>query len=85
VWAILRTVPYGETTTYGTIAAALGRRSLAQAVGQAVGHNPISILIPCHRVVGATGRLTGFARGLERKLRLLEIEEPTERTAERLF
>lgn len=85
VWRMLRDIPFGETTTYGAIARSLGNRSLAQAVGQAVGHNPISILIPCHRVIGATGKLTGFAGGVERKMRLLEVEEAPERSLERLF
>lgn len=75
VWDILRTIPYGTTTTYGAIARQLSSSS-AQAVGGAVGHNPISILIPCHRVIGANGSLTGYAGGLERKKRLLELERP---------
>ncbi|WP_425402411.1 methylated-DNA--[protein]-cysteine S-methyltransferase [Knoellia subterranea] len=85
VWDLLMTIPYGTTTTYGTIARELGNAGLAQRVGQAVGHNPVSILIPCHRVVGADGSLTGFAGGLERKARLLEIEEPREVSESRLF
>jgi methylated-DNA-[protein]-cysteine S-methyltransferase len=85
VWAMLREIPFGETTTYGSLAERLGNRSLAQAVGQAVGHNPVSIIIPCHRVVGASGKLTGFAGGLERKLFLLELEEPELAKAGRLF
>lgn len=59
--------------------------TLAQAVGQAVGHNPVSIIVPCHRVVGATGTLTGFAGGLELKRQLLELEEPALVRAGRLF
>lgn len=79
VWEILRTIPYGETVTYGKIADILaaqqGRQHLsAQAVGNAVGHNPISILIPCHRVIGVNGSLTGYAGGMERKKALLELE-----------
>jgi methylated-DNA-[protein]-cysteine S-methyltransferase len=79
VWRILRAIPYGEILTYGGIAKMaaekMGRaRMSAQAVGGAVGHNPISIIIPCHRVVGANGSLTGYAGGLETKLRLLELE-----------
>lgn len=85
VWALLRAIPYGETTTYGRLAEALGNPALAQRVGQAVGHNPISIVIPCHRVIGADGSLTGFAGGLARKRWLLDLEEPAERRAERLF
>ena len=78
VWDILRTIPYGELTTYGAIAKRLetrtGKRMSAQAVGGAVGRNPISILIPCHRVIGANGSLTGYAGGLDKKEYLLEIE-----------
>ena len=77
VWKILLEIPYGKTTTYGAIAgqldAAKGIAS-AQAVGGAVGHNPISLIIPCHRVLGADGSLTGYAGGLERKRALLELE-----------
>lgn len=85
VWAMLREIPYGATTTYGAIAVALGNRNLAQRVGQCVGRNPVSIVIPCHRVVGADGSLTGFAGGLDRKRHLLELEEPEEVSASRLF
>ena len=79
VWRILLSIPRGQTLTYGEIAARIaGERSLprmsAQAVGGAVGHNPISIIIPCHRVIGSDGSLTGYAGGLERKRRLLELE-----------
>lgn len=74
VWAMLREVPFGTTTTYGDLAAELGDLTLARAVGQAVGRNPLSIIIPCHRVVGKDGRLTGYAGGLTRKQRLLELE-----------
>lgn len=77
VWALLREIPYGATTTYGALAQALRARGIAaapQAVGGAVGHNPISILIPCHRVVGADGSLTGYAGGVEKKRFLLELE-----------
>ena len=73
VWDILLTIPRGQTMTYGEIARRLGVHS-AQAVGGAVGHNPISILIPCHRVVGSDGSLTGYAGGVERKARLLQLE-----------
>lgn len=76
VWARLLEIPYGQTTTYGALAKRLGGvRMSAQAVGGAVGHNPISIIVPCHRVVGANGSLTGYAGGLDRKIRLLEIEQ----------
>jgi methylated-DNA-[protein]-cysteine S-methyltransferase len=85
VWAMLREIPFGATTTYGELAERLGNRALAQAVGQAVGHNPVSIIIPCHRVVGRDGSLTGFAGGLKRKRFLLDLEEPTTVKAGRLF
>ncbi|WP_243065069.1 methylated-DNA--[protein]-cysteine S-methyltransferase [Humibacter sp. RRB41] len=74
VWKVLREIPYGETVTYGEIAEQLGDRSLARIVGQAVGHNPLSIVVACHRVVGATGSLTGYAGGLRRKEFLLGLE-----------
>ncbi|WP_460572952.1 methylated-DNA--[protein]-cysteine S-methyltransferase [Humibacter soli] len=74
VWAVLREIPYGTTVTYGDIAEQLGDRSLARMVGQAVGHNPLSIVVACHRVVGATGSLTGYAGGLKRKEFLLGLE-----------
>ncbi len=85
VWAMLKEIPFGETTTYGGLAERLGNRALAQTVGQAVGHNPISIIIPCHRVVGKDGRLTGYAGGLQRKRSLLELEEPEPARAAKLF
>ena len=72
VWKQLLSIPYGKTATYGDIACILG--SSARAVGNAVGHNPISILIPCHRVIGAGGKLTGYAGGLDRKTALLCLE-----------
>lgn len=79
VWKILLKIPYGETLTYKDIAEKLmasGKyeRMSSQAVGGAVGHNPISIIIPCHRVVGTSGSLTGYAGGLARKVKLLELE-----------
>ena len=85
VWAMLAEIPYGGTTSYGALAARLGDPALAQRVGHAVGHNPLSIVVPCHRVVGANGRLTGYAGGLRRKQFLLDLEEPAEAKAERLF
>lgn len=85
VWAVLERIPFGQTVTYGQIAAEIGGRTVAQMVGQAVGRNPVSIAIPCHRVVGADGSLTGYAGGLERKLFLLELEEPPEIAASKLF
>lgn len=79
VWKILTEIPYGELTTYGNIAKEVAKRMgknrmSAQAVGGAVGHNPISIIIPCHRVVGTNGSLTGYAGGIDKKIRLLEHE-----------
>lgn len=85
VWAALREIPYGELRTYGDLAAMLGDRSMAQAVGSANGRNPISIIVPCHRVVGADGSLVGYAGGLERKQFLLELEIPTRTHTEALF
>lgn len=74
VWKYLLQIPYGRVTTYGQIAKAIGCKS-AQAVGGAVGHNPISIFIPCHRVVGSSGQLTGYAGGLDKKEFLLNLEQ----------
>lgn len=74
VWQALLTIPYGETRTYGAIAAALGEPKAVRAVGAANGRNPISIIAPCHRVIGASGHLTGFAGGLESKAFLLRLE-----------
>ncbi len=85
VWEMLREIPYGATTTYGDLAGRLGDKALSQAVGQAVGHNPLSIIVPCHRVVGSTGKLTGFAGGLARKRALLDLEEPAPVRTGRLF
>jgi methylated-DNA-[protein]-cysteine S-methyltransferase len=73
-WAALRTIPYGETVTYGEQAERLGDRRKARAVGAATGRNPISIIVPCHRVVGSNGSLTGFAGGLDVKAWLLDHE-----------
>jgi methylated-DNA-[protein]-cysteine S-methyltransferase len=75
VWALLDGIPHGETTTYGELAARLGDKSLAQEVGKAVGHNPLCVIVPCHRVVGKDGKLTGYAGGLERKQFLLDLEK----------
>jgi methylated-DNA-[protein]-cysteine S-methyltransferase len=85
VWHLLSTIPYGETITYGELAAAVADDTTAREVGQAVGRNPLSIIVPCHRVVGKNGQLTGYAGGLKRKQRLLELEEPSEVKAARLF
>ena len=74
VWQALLTIPYGKTVSYGELARMVGCKS-AQAVGQAVGANPIALLIPCHRVVGANGTLGGYAYGLNRKKQLLELEK----------
>ena len=74
VWGALTRIPYGSTTTYGQIAEGLGDSKLSRAVGRANGANPVFILIPCHRVIGANGALTGYAGGLERKAGLLELE-----------
>lgn len=74
VWELIAGVPYGETTTYGAIARSLGAGTDPRDVGAAVGRNPLCILIPCHRVVGAAGALTGYAGGLRRKRALLELE-----------
>ena len=85
VWEHLKTVPAGYTTTYGAISRAVGPGAPAQAVGQAVGRNKISIMIPCHRVVGADGSMTGYAGGVDRKRFLLALEEPSEVRETRLF
>ena len=74
VWAALRAIPYGETRTYGELAAAIGSPSASRAVGMANHHNPIPIVIPCHRVIGANGTLTGYTGGLEIKRKLLALE-----------
>lgn len=74
VWQELLKIPYGQTITYGAIAKRIGCRS-ARAVGQAIHRNPIAIIIPCHRVIGADGSLTGYASGLNRKEKLLKIEK----------
>lgn len=85
VWDAVAAVPFGETTTYGAIAERLGDRSLAYQVGQAVGANPLCVFVPCHRVLGANGKLTGYAGGLKRKQALLELEEPALVAGGRLF
>lgn len=73
VWQRLLEIPYGQTVTYGQLAQTLGCKS-AQAVGGAVGHNPLTLIVPCHRVVGTGGSLTGYARGIDKKVRLLQME-----------
>lgn len=74
VWKALKTIPYGEIRSYGEIAEQIGRPGAARAVGLANGRNPISIVVPCHRVIGASGALTGYGGGLERKQYLLDLE-----------
>jgi methylated-DNA-[protein]-cysteine S-methyltransferase len=75
VWDALLAIPFGETRTYGQLAKQLGNPQAARAVGAANGRNPISIIVPCHRVIGSSGRLTGFAGGLDAKERLLNLEQ----------
>jgi methylated-DNA-[protein]-cysteine S-methyltransferase len=75
VWKVLSEIPYGKTMTYGEIASQISPTMSAQAVGGAVGANPISIMIPCHRVIGVDGKLTGYAGGIERKIELLKLEK----------
>lgn len=74
VWEALREIPYGSTTTYSELAAALGRPSACRAVGAANGRNPLPVIVPCHRVIGAAGELTGYGGGLQRKRLLLALE-----------
>ena len=75
VWHLVRQIPYGDTVTYGALAGRLGTDVTAQQVGAAVGRNPLCVLVPCHRVVGAAGKLTGYAGGLARKRHLLDLEQ----------
>jgi len=75
VWQRLQAIPYGVTQSYGEIARYLGQPAASRAVGAAVGRNPLSIIVPCHRVVGSNGALTGYAGGLERKIALLQLEK----------
>jgi methylated-DNA-[protein]-cysteine S-methyltransferase len=74
VWSGLRKIPYGETISYGQLARRIGRPSAVRAVGLANGRNPIAVIVPCHRVIGADGTLTGYGGGIERKRLLLELE-----------
>ncbi|HRQ88499.1 MAG TPA: methylated-DNA--[protein]-cysteine S-methyltransferase [Bacteroidia bacterium] len=74
VWAELRRIPPGETRTYAGIAQAIGNPKAVRAVGAAIGRNPVSVIVPCHRVVGSGGALTGYAGGIDRKRQLLELE-----------
>jgi methylated-DNA-[protein]-cysteine S-methyltransferase len=75
VWRALQDIPYGETVSYGEIARRVGQPEAARAVGLANGRNPIAVIVPCHRVIGASGALTGYGGGLERKRLLLELEQ----------
>jgi methylated-DNA-[protein]-cysteine S-methyltransferase len=75
VWSALLEIPYGETRSYGELAHQVGRPGAARAVGMANGHNPIAIIVPCHRVIGASGALTGYGGGLPRKRALLQLEQ----------
>ena len=75
VWNALREIPYGEVRSYASLAAAIGRPSAVRAVGAANGANPVPIIVPCHRVIGSSGRLVGFGGGLDWKARLLSIEQ----------
>ncbi len=81
VWSALLAIPFGETRTYGQLAAQLGAPQAARAVGRANATNPACVIVPCHRVIGATGALTGFAFGEELKRRLLDLEHPHQRHA----
>ena len=85
VWKCMLDIPYGETRTYGEIAEALGNRNKARAVGGAANKNPLPMVIPCHRVVGNSGSLTGFAGGLEVKRFLLELEKKAARNCSEYF
>lgn len=74
VWQALQDIPFGSTSSYGELAARIGKPAAVRAVGAAVGRNPLSIIVPCHRVIGASGNLTGYAGGLPRKTALLTLE-----------
>lgn len=79
VWSALRTIPYGTTTSYGQLAEQIGRVTAVRAVGMANGSNPVSIVVPCHRVIGANGSMTGYGGGIHRKLWLIEHERQRRR------
>lgn len=85
VWDLLADIGYGQTISYGELAAKLADGTTAYEVGRAVGRNPLSIVVPCHRVVGKNGAPTGYAGGLKRKRFLLDLEEPVAAAAGRLF
>jgi len=74
VWQALLSIPFGATCSYGQLASRIGRPSAVRAVGAAVGRNPLTIIVPCHRVIGTHGSLTGYAGGLDRKTALLQLE-----------
>ncbi|HAI85014.1 MAG TPA: hypothetical protein DCL43_15220 [Chitinophagaceae bacterium] len=85
VWQALRQIPYGTTTSYKKLAQTLGNEKLIRAVGTANGSNPIAIIIPCHRVIGSGGQLVGYAGGIDRKLKLLQLEQVPAFTQPSLF
>jgi methylated-DNA-[protein]-cysteine S-methyltransferase len=85
VWSELMTIPYGETRSYRQLAEAIGNPSSMRAVGAANGQNPISIIVPCHRVIGSDGALVGYGGGLERKRFLLDLERPARPADAKLF
>jgi methylated-DNA-[protein]-cysteine S-methyltransferase len=85
VWGALLTIPYGETRSYGDIARQIGSPGAFRAVGLANGHNPIGIIVPCHRVIGSNGSLTGYGGGLDRKRSLLQLEKSQNSTIPTLF
>jgi len=85
VWTELTTIPYGETRSYAQLAIAIGNRAAMRAVGAANGRNPISIIVPCHRVIGTNGTLVGYGGGLERKRFLLDLEQAGPSRGPRLF
>jgi methylated-DNA-[protein]-cysteine S-methyltransferase len=85
VWALIRRVPYGQTATYGSLARELDDGTTPQEVGAAVGRNPLSILVACHRIVGSSGKLVGYAGGLQRKQFLLDLEREVVERPSRLF
>lgn len=85
VWGLLQEIPYGETATYGQLATELGKPSASRAVGLANGRNPISVIVPCHRVIGSTGDLTGYGGGLDRKRYLLDFERKIYSPVDALF
>jgi len=83
IWKELNRIPYGETRTYGEIAKAAGNPKASRAVGMACNRNPVGIIIPCHRVIGSDGKLTGYAGGLETKEKLLKLESGNRETGKR--